>query len=526
MNASTSFTNMKTKMLTGLLLLLTAMSDQTSCMADGDLECYNDQVDTVTCEWNSSATFNSRPPTSPKINCSLHSTCGWSPLESNLVPFESSKPELLKAQLKVSIMCLIYLPVEVRCGGVIKASIEMDGIKTYKPYPPEQPEVDRANVSWKLDFRQPSDHSYIFEMQFKQKEQRWEEVEAISVQSMNVLLPEDRLLFGREYTVRVRVKAIYYWSDWSSPTEWTATVGKRSAEPTDVMPWWFPSVTGTAVVITIAVILGVFFRSHPSTCFPKSPETQNPFEKLYTDHGGNFKLWLGTTVSPEFFKANLEYTSTPEICKILDDAEPCKKVEDHKKSFSNSTYFLSQSSKCAMMDPLEPCSEQCPYGPTGGGSVEEKASLTSEVDHNSDTDNEVNMSDPLDMSSSYKHLQKLRLDVQSPDSGFAAGSDQDSQEESGSEGLPSPPVVDVPPLPSAGALLCPIPQVHHMSGLPHLMLPPLHGFVWSPQNTSVFETRSSSIATNTLMANPDIMNFSVMVEPSDDDYMPIKKVQE
>lgn len=191
-------------------------------------------------------------------------------------------------------------------------------------------------------------------------------------------------------------------------------------------------------------------------------------------------------------------------------------------SFSNSTYFLSQSSKCAvMLDQLEPCSADCPYGPAGGGSVQEKLlTATHNTSHDSEL-NEVSMSTPLETSSSYKQLQKLRLDIQSPDSGFAGSSEeQESQEESGSEGLPSPPVVDNT-LPISCILPCPVPQ---LMGFPHLRFP--SGLALSPWNTQTLTNLPSDISKNVLLGHSGIMACSGILEPSSDDYMPVKKAQE
>ncbi|KAL7825950.1 hypothetical protein SRHO_G00336880 [Serrasalmus rhombeus] len=533
-----SFYTMKRKMLMGLTLLLIKMSLLASSLEDQSLTCYTDSIANLTCKWNSSE-FRQKPET----KCLLRGVCNYyiseEIKESDLLPIGNSQSELLKATLTFENECLKWsflIPVDVLCGGVKKAGISSFNLRmNVKLHRPEKPQVDRANVTWKLGSPHPR---FIimqwFEIQYKELEQSWEEVKPLELQGMSCLLPEDQLVLGRQYEVRVRSRpeeTPTFWSDWSLSTQWTSTVGKPPPDPGAVMPWWFPSLTGTAAVIIVALVLLVFFRFHPVTCSLKSPGIHNPFEPLYLTHGGNFKSWLGTTVSPEsFFKAEPECISPMVICKIPDGSVPCKK-EDKRKSFTNSTYFLSQSSKCNMMDPLEPCSEQCPYGPAGGGSVEERALSGTEESHNSDTENEAstsdqmsNMSDQLETSSSYKHLKKLRLDVQSPDSGFAAGSDQDSQEESGSEGLPSPPVVDVPSL--IGVLPCPIPQAPHVTGFPHLLFLPPTGLGWSPQNTKLFEIPTSIISTNTMMCNPDIMDCSGMIEPASEDYMPVKKVQE
>lgn len=225
-------------------------------------------------------------------------------------------------------------------------------------------------------------------------------------------------------------------------------------------------------------------------------------------------MWLGPIVSVEsFLKPNVELIAPLELLK----QQACD-VKD-ERSFSNNLYFLSQSSKCTM--DLEPCSEETPYGPAGGDSVEEKV-LMVDADHSSDNENDGSISSPVEMSSSYKHLQKLRLEVQSPDSGFATGSDQDTQDDSSSEGLPSPPVVSNHMF-NKDILACPVPLGGGLASFPNQLFV---GFGWSPQNIHPLGLLQSSITTNTQMFNPDIMAFSGKIEPASDDYMPVKKVQE
>lgn len=212
--------------------------------------------------------------------------------------------------------------------------------------------------------------------------------------------------------------------------------------------------------------------------------------------------------------------SSSEMLSNMNEKE-VSLMDSSTSSFSNSTYFLSQSSKGAgVSGQLEPCSADCPYGPARGSSVEEK--MLPAIRHNGH-DNELSeegMITPLETSSSYKQLQKLRLEIQSPDSGFAGSSEeQESQEESGSEGLPSPPVVDNS-LPINCILPCPVPQ---LMGFSHLGIP--SGLAWSPWNNQLLQNLPPVTSTNVLIGNSGIMACSGILEPSGDDYMPVKKIQ-
>lgn len=219
-----------------------------------------------------------------------------------------------------------------------------------------------------------------------------------------------------------------------------------------------------------------------------------------------------------FIKADSECISHMTIYKACSSDMLSSKLEKeinikdgNTSSFSNSTYFLSQSSKCATVtDQLEPCLADCPYGPAGGGSLQEKMLPVAHDSAHDDELSEVGMSSPLERSSSDSQLQKLRLEIQSPDSGFAGSSEeQESQEESGSEGLPSPPVVDNT-LPINCIIPCPVPQ---LMGFSHLGIQT--GLTWSPWNNQPFP----------LIGNSGIVACSGILEPSSDDYMPVKKVQ-
>uniref|UniRef100_A0A3B1ISV4 Interleukin-2 receptor subunit beta-like n=1 Tax=Astyanax mexicanus TaxID=7994 RepID=A0A3B1ISV4_ASTMX len=533
----------KRRMLVGQALLLVMMSLLTSSIGGQSLTCYNDYIETLTCEWNISALERSQNLSEDE--CYLEAICDdvdqVQSNQSDLHPMDS-QPEIFMASIKFQNMCLAYtehVSVTVQCGDRIVDKMDFEPINNVKLNPPEKLQVHGANVSWVPG----SPHSKVitdimYELQYKPLGQSWKEGKPFQdLQDSRCFLPEHYLILGRKYEVRVRSRPDFsegseessestkFWSDWSPPTKWTSTVGKPppTPPPSDML-WLTPSLTGTVVVITVLILL-VICRFHPVKCSMKYPDMHHPFGDLYNFHEGDFKSWVGTFVGPDsLLKASMEHISAVEVCKVTSVGVPIKIDESKRKSFSNSTYFLSQSSKCSVSDQLEPCSEHCPYGPAVGGSVDEKTPLAKEVSHNSDTENESSNSELLETSSSYKHLQKLRLDVQSPDSGFAAGSDQDSQEESGSEGLPSPPVVDKV-LPISSVLPCPVPHISHMASFPHIPFFSTPGFGWSLENPD-FQMLSSGISTNTFMLNPDFSDCCGMVEPASEDYMPVKNVQE
>lgn len=160
-------------------------------------------------------------------------------------------------------------------------------------------------------------------------------------------------------------------------------------------------------------------------------------------------------------------------------------------NFSNSTYFLSQSSK-GPVDALEPCSAHCSYGPAGGiGGPGEVLLNSADVTRDAEESNEAS-----ELETSLKRLEQLRQDTQSPDSGFAAGAD-DSMEETD---LPSPP--------------------------PLLNLPVPH-----PDKHLPLSCEQTPLVTGPIRLIPHIdldlklLSSCGMIEPCSGDYMPVANVQ-
>lgn len=156
-------------------------------------------------------------------------------------------------------------------------------------------------------------------------------------------------------------------------------------------------------------------------------------------------------------------------------------------NFSNSTYFLSQSSK-GPIDILEPCSMDSSYGPAGGVSGPDPV-------HARDTHD----SEEKELELSVKTLEKLRQDTQSPDSGFAGGG-EDSMEESD---LPSPLALNMTRL------------LPRDLSAPHPIMLPLLGFEHTAGLSCVFPG----------LLDLDLQSPCGMIEPSSGGYMPVKNVQ-
>lgn len=221
--------------------------------------------------------------------------------------------------------------------------------------------------------------------------------------------------------------------------------------------------------------------------------------------------WLGSAFALDhFITVDSEFASPVEVVK-LQVALDSRHVDRHgdalrdglentskTSNFSNSTYFLSQSSN-GPVDALEPCSAHCSYGPAGGnGGPGEVLRNTSDVACVAEENDETS-----ELEDSLKRLEQLRQDTQSPDSGFAAGA-EDSMEETE---LPSPMTLNLPP---------------H----PHLDLPaPL------PNKRLLLSWEQTPLVSGLIRLIPDIdldlklLSSCGMIEPSSGDYMPVKNVQ-
>ncbi|XP_056101026.1 interleukin-2 receptor subunit beta, partial [Rhinichthys klamathensis goyatoka] len=323
-------------------------------------------------------------------------------------------------------------------------------------------------------------------------------------------LPEDDLFLQEQYVIRVRVKLDLknaIWSDWSQEYSWTSEVGQT--RPTPGVPVFLPldwSVAGftltgiTLVLVSVCVILIRCDRrkSLQKKCSLYIPDPSKFFGDLNSQHGGNFTSWLGPLLAHEsFIKVDTECVSPVEVLKqpVAGDSRSSHRDRDSdglqdrwdgtskSSNFSNSTYFLSQTSK-GPIDTLEPCSTDSSYGPAGGVSGPDPghAHVTRESE-----EKELEL----------KTLERLRQDTQSPDSGFAGGA-EDSMEESD---LPSPLALNLTRLLPQG-----LPAPHPIMHL---------GF----KHTAGFGCGFPGLM------ELDLQSPCGMIEPSSGDYMPVKSVQ-
>ncbi|ROL49303.1 Interleukin-2 receptor subunit beta [Anabarilius grahami] len=419
---------------------------------------------------------------------------------------------------------------EVTCKGYPKPLVKIEKhtgeYSVVKLAPPQIVEVRGLNVSWRVGFT-----AYLspeFEVQYRSAAQSWTDGKLWRTDQSREELPEEHLFLHQRYVIRVRVKikslSKAIWSDWSKEYNWMSEVGQiPPTSPTPGVPEilgldWSSFVAGLALtgfILAAVSICAVLIRCNRRKDVQKNhsfyiPDPSKFFGDLNSHHGGNFTSWLGPILAREsFIKVDTEFVSPVEVVKKQDacDSHSAQRnsgvLQDRwegttkSSNFSNSTYFLSQSSK-APSDTLEPCSAHCSYGPAGGVSGPETV-LQRSADISRGTEEKDGASE---LEFSVKILEKLRQDTQSPDSGFAGGS-EDSMEESD---LPSPLVLNL------------LPHLPRDLPVPHPIMHPLLGF----------DHKAGFLGPSCLI--PGLMELDLqspcgMIEPSSGDYMPVKNVQ-
>ncbi|KAG1934221.1 interleukin-2 receptor subunit beta isoform X2 [Pimephales promelas] len=499
--------------LTMMMMTIMMMSFLYSALAHQTLECYNDFRNIFTCVWDTHS-LHIRPDTSCTLIVTVTKQQNKSVKNAQMLA-DPTRTHIRSATVDFNlkrgiITSFAQLEEEVRCENysepLAKIAPHDVSMTVVKLAPPQKVEVRGLNASWTIN---STLHTPMFEVQFRTASQSWTDVKIGQTEATHLDLPEDDLYLQERYVIRVRVKldlTFANWSDWSQEYSWTSEVGRT--RPTPGVPVLLPpdwSVAGftltgfTLVLVSVCVLIFCDRRkSLKKNCSRYIPDPAMFFGDLNSRHGGNFTSWLGPFLAHEsFIKVDTECVSPVEVLKPADAGDSRSSPRDRdsgglqdrwdgtskSSNFSNSTYFLSQTSKGAI-DTLEPCSTDSSYGPAGGVSGPDPghAHVTRESE-----EKELEL----------KTLERLRQDTQSPDSGFAGGA-EDSMEESD---LPSPLALNLTRLLPQG-----LPAPHPIMHL---------GFKHTPGFSCAFPG----------LMELDLQSPCGMIEPSSGDYMPVKSVQ-
>uniref|UniRef100_A0A0E9WSC7 Fibronectin type-III domain-containing protein n=1 Tax=Anguilla anguilla TaxID=7936 RepID=A0A0E9WSC7_ANGAN len=171
------------------------------------------------------------------------------------------------------------IPIHVNCENVTDPVAQ---IQHYEPRlhikmnPPGKPNITNYTISWSPG-HPFSDilPDYAFQLQFKQKDQRWEDVDPVTIlnEKTQEQLNEEALEKGKSYQVRVRVGVPPQdegykgeWSHWSPTTSWRSEVGRELTRGKVTAPNISSKVQGCNVLWGL---LSEFWASH--TEFRREP---------------------------------------------------------------------------------------------------------------------------------------------------------------------------------------------------------------------------------------------------------------
>ncbi|CAJ1076938.1 interleukin-2 receptor subunit beta-like [Xyrichtys novacula] len=322
---------------------------------------------------------------------------------------------------------------------------------TVKMHPPGMPNVSRSpnetQISWSLGrptaiFLKVLD----FEVEIKQKHQKWEEALTLSTQKQEVRIRRGKLKRHCQARVRVKPNELYtsHWSDWSSTTSWQEAEdveepSQNQEEFRTLIVTW--GVVGSLVLILVVML--VLCRSCLSRGLYKKKPVPNPsryFHSLYSVHEGNLKKWMNPlTASESFFMAHpADQISPVELCGSP-DVDPStspsvatstsallsfkghpsagtntsgvldKSSSTSSSSFSNMGYFMSSSSRGS--------------APSNPG----RAYFTYQGDIRTPNNSRVlclSLCPTFNTSPAY---ESLKGEPQSPDSGFGVGKEDEEK---------------------------------------------------------------------------------------------------
>ncbi|XP_078125549.1 interleukin-2 receptor subunit beta [Sander vitreus] len=531
-----------------VLLVLVSVHTAQSHKGSQGLSCVNDFVNNVSCTWDSAPVasgvdcwiFGVKTTWISKIYGRLRETVLLS-RSCKLKQHINSPPGCSFVFENEEFNIFAEMPyIRVECNGAL-----VENITNYSPYnhikmhPPGVPNVsctaNEIRISWSQGSR-PSDFftSFDFAVQIKDSKQTWNEARTLSTQEQELRIAAWKL--QGHHKVRVRVKptepANSHWSNWSPTTSWVTT----SQEHEWLLCWTSLVIWGVMLSLGLIIVMLVVCACRGLLKWKPVPNPSKYFHTLHSVHGGNLKKWLNPSES--FFVAQpCDRISPVELCEswdVVPSTSPSSSstsallhfrsypsassatsgVLDHSSSssssscFSNMGYFMSASSgTSARTDP----------NPAYFTYHEVFCNLPKS--HNL----HVSHCPSFDTSPTYESLKR---ELQSPDSGFGIGKeDEEAKEdkmvvegEEVSNDHHSPPLIILPlHLPSR---MCPPPSAPPPPNTPSLTLIPSDS-----QQEDVPVVASSGSYAAWPMADAMCRSSSMPVEPCKTGYLTLKELQ-
>uniref|UniRef100_A0A3B4AC06 Interleukin-2 receptor subunit beta N-terminal domain-containing protein n=1 Tax=Periophthalmus magnuspinnatus TaxID=409849 RepID=A0A3B4AC06_9GOBI len=414
----------------------------------GLLYCVNNFVRSVTCTWKNSA-FK------PSSDCWVSGVKTTSNFKNNDLQHTFNSFEKLP---NISMICN---------GTLIETQKNYNPKLHIKLHRPGAPNVtSSANMTriwWRIGSQSRFLELFDLQVQIKRVDQSWDE----SVYEFNRTVSKSQLsemiiwqkLKGH-LQVRVRIKSGGgkggQFSEWSPTTSWI--------EEDEVAP-------GVLIFLPLALSLGLSFASVLAIygfCIRKRNLKEKPvpnpslyFCSLHEVYGGNLKKWLNPVPLSEPF-----FVSRP--CEDICAVELCESWDVVPSSSPCSSLPLVHSS--AASDPLSSCSSSCfsnmDYFMSSGTS----SSTHTHANPNYQGDVPIahrklymSLCPPFISSSIY---ESLRMEPQSPDSGFGVGRFEEQDMEDFHENQSSPLLLRLPLKVSSFSPEPPFCPPDHLSGWP------------------------------------------------------------
>ncbi|XP_044188523.1 interleukin-2 receptor subunit beta [Thunnus albacares] len=413
------------------------------------LSCVNDFVDNVSCTWNGSLT-------GPGVDCWIF---GWQKtwiFVENEIQTTAIMQNCKLKQYKDSLpgcsfvfekkfSCADVLPnITMKCNGTLVGKLtNYEPCYHIKMHPPSAPNVNRTDDEILISWNQGSPPSnflkiFNFEVQIKQNHQTWQEARIFPTEDQKCRIPASQLkeIFPLWETLQIRVRVQptdrpnSSWSNWSPTTECQGQVSES----------WLMQFVMVSLALVIVVMVLLYWRCVSRGLLASKP-VPNPskyFHTLHSVHGGNLKKWLNPlSVSESFFTAQpCDHISPVEVCESWDV------VRSTSPSSSSTTallYFRSYPSAGSdTSGVVDNSSSSISSGFSNMGYFMSSSSSSSARTHPSpayftykedfcNLQNSHNLH--LSLCPSLTTCESLKMEPQSPDSGFGIEEDEEDKED-------------------------------------------------------------------------------------------------
>ncbi|XP_053220261.1 interleukin-21 receptor isoform X1 [Podarcis raffonei] len=287
----------------GWLLLLLFLQQASAC---GNLTCFADYIQTLTCLWGNDPHVSSR--------AQYHLTATWDCGEGGNCSFTSEGAAAAARYTCFAEQSICFgnnnFEVVVKLGDEQRQVCKNEFVfqEHFKPSPPFSLRAivspEGYNLSWSTMYQQDEyfylDTELQYELRYRQKGHPWERHNHLLQYTETLWLPQE-FEGDTDYELQVRAKpredSSYQgaWSDWSPKTTLRTLPRAVEDRPGDKWSLWF------LLVLSPLVALVVFLGWQHQRLWKKLdifiPSPAPFFQPLYLIHNGDFKKWVGGSIS-------------------------------------------------------------------------------------------------------------------------------------------------------------------------------------------------------------------------------------